>query len=994
MESREVRDRVQLYGAEFDIAFRNGNFPQALGALDRALALRQGSVDLLLKRSQCYCALGRPAEAVSDATAVLAADNLDFRAFNSRAKALYLSGEFEAALLDYYRAVEIRPDIAQHARSVKQCETAIRQATAYSNEDIDAALRALENGTIVENSIADGRIMEPRPLTLRAEDVQSDRELLHLAPWSMPRPPLQPVQESFTSMTEPPQSPPVPQQSHSAKRDRLAEDRLTFASASGAGTRPRRMPTDFSIDLSEHKDYLAKLRHFDSVRGLAQQGIDYITQRERYWAHVRSVSIEGDAQGPYGQPRSYSARQPRTVRVVPREAQTRGCSERGSEITVRHTAASQLRAQSARYGLSCAQRGGPTQRSHAPPAGIVSVYSQRLLNPYASQGTDKQPSETTCKDADAPNASRARSWNVRFGRTEDNMTLKEKSHLLLTREVDSSIAARSAERLAMLQRRRKAKGGVRGGLASSQVPPSLPYAAPGQQLRSKSVERQVHRRAPGLPSPSCQYAPGQARGNATRSASTDRRASRPSGAYDAAPQPRTATTVNTNTRGAKAASAARARSSAPTVQRPSRPSEGRSGSARGPVRRDAPSAPPPQGRRDSVEAFARITPAARRGESVPQEDANVSFAKFHSGVTAQPPTQEDRERNLRPITARKEPDSKGGQSGLNSSPADEASQRIVCGSRLDMSGLTISPISDVREIVVQHPSQQRALRATADGDTAFLEGIQHSLVDIWALLQQKELAAALAAGHRAEQQLLHKVKSFSQTTLTGYDTVGFTVLLSEVYVALAHAYAACGKGESAVDDELANSEVEPMMLKMLTCAQNYVQQFSQVRTTAMPPEARRSEQAMVLRESMLLYLEYSYNDRALEAAAALLDLVPSALVLRAEAQCVCGKALDAQGRAAPAERYLRDALATILHASKNAEQTISEAPVQELAHVMLYRPPTPLRVYLEAEVVLCSHLRAQGRAAEAAKLLEGLTGLLHSRGLYDLERLAREQLAL
>ena len=69
--------------------------------------------------------------------------------FKARADALYASGEFEKALLDYCSCCD-RRRTPEYQLGVDNCRESIRKAFNYSIDQVNKALECLEKGVLLE----------------------------------------------------------------------------------------------------------------------------------------------------------------------------------------------------------------------------------------------------------------------------------------------------------------------------------------------------------------------------------------------------------------------------------------------------------------------------------------------------------------------------------------------------------------------------------------------------------------------------------------------------------------------------------------------------------------------------------------------------------------------------------------------------------------------------------------------------------------------------
>ncbi|TNJ30347.1 Tetratricopeptide repeat-containing protein [Giardia muris] len=268
--------RLKLCRNEFDGAFRAMNYEKALAAINRGIDLNPDDIELYLRRSQCYTQMGRADDAIADAERAITALPEDCRGFQRKGDALFSAGEFEYALTNYYRGIEMRPDLSTHETSIQRCEDAIKKAMNYSSEDIATLFTYLDRGIIVEEKAClhgngeDTFSLWALPELPKEEELsasQSTRVLLDFS--QSPVPPAKPARQGCQSARE----------------------------------RRRQITSIRSVD---DREFLTSLKGLPSVQGFVMEGISYLDQREQYWRKLGTNPVETKS-GRKAPPKSASA---------------------------------------------------------------------------------------------------------------------------------------------------------------------------------------------------------------------------------------------------------------------------------------------------------------------------------------------------------------------------------------------------------------------------------------------------------------------------------------------------------------------------------------------------------------------------------------------------------------------------------------------------------------------------------------------------------------
>ncbi|KAH0570740.1 putative Dynein binding protein [Spironucleus salmonicida] len=123
----ESNGKFHILIAEGDTCFRNQLYQKAVNAYTEAIDI-QPDREVLLQRSRCYVQLGLSDLAIQDASTAISSDNSFYRGFYQKGEAFYSAGQFEQALVFYYRAYRRRPDIQDFRLGVQKAEESILRA--------------------------------------------------------------------------------------------------------------------------------------------------------------------------------------------------------------------------------------------------------------------------------------------------------------------------------------------------------------------------------------------------------------------------------------------------------------------------------------------------------------------------------------------------------------------------------------------------------------------------------------------------------------------------------------------------------------------------------------------------------------------------------------------------------------------------------------------------------------------------------------------------
>lgn len=122
------RGTYEIYRAEGDSLYINGNYGKAINSYSTALELRPGEKECLVSRSRCHLLLGAINCALRDAEACLADQPTFHKGLYQKAEALYFKGEFELALMFYHRGHRIRPELQEFRLGIQKAREAIHNS--------------------------------------------------------------------------------------------------------------------------------------------------------------------------------------------------------------------------------------------------------------------------------------------------------------------------------------------------------------------------------------------------------------------------------------------------------------------------------------------------------------------------------------------------------------------------------------------------------------------------------------------------------------------------------------------------------------------------------------------------------------------------------------------------------------------------------------------------------------------------------------------------
>ncbi|GFS05973.1 tetratricopeptide repeat protein 25 [Elysia marginata] len=125
-DSEGLPGTYEIYKAEADALFKNGDYRKAIESYTTALTLRADDRISLVCRSKCHLMLGDTHKALQDAEASLAEDKNYHKGMFQKAEALYNQGDFEMALVFYHRGNRLRPELQDFRLGIQKAQEAIQ----------------------------------------------------------------------------------------------------------------------------------------------------------------------------------------------------------------------------------------------------------------------------------------------------------------------------------------------------------------------------------------------------------------------------------------------------------------------------------------------------------------------------------------------------------------------------------------------------------------------------------------------------------------------------------------------------------------------------------------------------------------------------------------------------------------------------------------------------------------------------------------------------
>ncbi|MEE6512725.1 hypothetical protein FKM82_019915 [Ascaphus truei] len=123
-----LRSTFLCYMAEGEQLYQRGEYSKGLRSFSNALLLQPKEKNCLVARSKCYLKLGDYQSALIDAEASLQNDQEFFRGLYQKAEALYVTGDFEFALVYYHRGFRLRPELQEFRLGIQKAQEAIENS--------------------------------------------------------------------------------------------------------------------------------------------------------------------------------------------------------------------------------------------------------------------------------------------------------------------------------------------------------------------------------------------------------------------------------------------------------------------------------------------------------------------------------------------------------------------------------------------------------------------------------------------------------------------------------------------------------------------------------------------------------------------------------------------------------------------------------------------------------------------------------------------------
>ncbi|XP_046573347.1 LOW QUALITY PROTEIN: outer dynein arm-docking complex subunit 4-like [Haliotis rubra] len=123
--SEGPRGTFEIYKAEADALFKQGDYRKSIESYTTALELQTGDKTCLVARSKCHLQLGDTKNALADAEASLQEDKTFHKGVYQKAEALYYKGDFEMALVFYHRGHKLRPELQEFRLGIQKAQEAI-----------------------------------------------------------------------------------------------------------------------------------------------------------------------------------------------------------------------------------------------------------------------------------------------------------------------------------------------------------------------------------------------------------------------------------------------------------------------------------------------------------------------------------------------------------------------------------------------------------------------------------------------------------------------------------------------------------------------------------------------------------------------------------------------------------------------------------------------------------------------------------------------------
>ncbi|XP_050406246.1 outer dynein arm-docking complex subunit 4 [Patella vulgata] len=124
-ESDEPKGTFEIYKAEADTLYKQGEYRKAIESYTTALEIQDGDKNCLVARSKCHLQLGDTTTALADAELSLDDDKSFHKGIFQKAEALYYQGDFEMALVFYHRGCKLRPELQEFRLGIQKAQEAI-----------------------------------------------------------------------------------------------------------------------------------------------------------------------------------------------------------------------------------------------------------------------------------------------------------------------------------------------------------------------------------------------------------------------------------------------------------------------------------------------------------------------------------------------------------------------------------------------------------------------------------------------------------------------------------------------------------------------------------------------------------------------------------------------------------------------------------------------------------------------------------------------------
>ncbi|KAI8916226.1 hypothetical protein EDD86DRAFT_13176 [Gorgonomyces haynaldii] len=145
--------------AEADVLMRLYQYPAADRLYSKAIELQPENLHLLMCRSRCRALNGNSKGSLEDANAILKLDPKNVTGLLCKADAFFAEGDFENAMVWYYRGQAVRPDHDEFAHGIIRSRVAIERA--LNAFDVDQVKDMLKRGQKIESERKQAAIKKP-----------------------------------------------------------------------------------------------------------------------------------------------------------------------------------------------------------------------------------------------------------------------------------------------------------------------------------------------------------------------------------------------------------------------------------------------------------------------------------------------------------------------------------------------------------------------------------------------------------------------------------------------------------------------------------------------------------------------------------------------------------------------------------------------------------------------------------------------------------------